>query len=206
MYIIEKRRRTAIAGIGLSLAVLAVSAMYYQQQKTLVEDTPVFQMQETILTLPVVEAEELIEVPMLVNANQVMNYYDSSKSEGELMHALTHYEGVYRPSQSVCYSMDGKVFEVTAMVSGTVSEVYTDELMGKSVAVDVGNGLVITYQSLSNVQVIPGQMIQQFEVLGLASENKFHEDLGIHVQITAHKDGQLIDPEQLIHQKVSEIN
>ena len=92
------------------------------------------------------------------------------------------------------------------MVSGTVSEVYTDELMGKSVAVDVGNGLVITYQSLSNVQVIPGQMIQQFEVLGLASENKFHEDLGIHVQITAHKDGQLIDPEQLIHQKVSEIN
>ena len=92
------------------------------------------------------------------------------------------------------------------MVSGTVKEVYTDALMGKSIEVDAGNGLVITYQSLSSTNVIAGEVVQQSQVLGLAGENSFNSQLGIHVQITAHKDGQLIDPESLIHQKVSEIN
>jgi len=208
MYIIEKKRRkTAFAGIVLSLAVLAVSAMYLEQQKNLMKDTEVFYEQEIpVLALPEFEKEEIIEVPMLVNADQIMNYYDASKSEGELVHALTHYEGVYRPSQSVCYSFDGKVFEVTSMISGTVTDIYEDALMGKSVEVDAGHGLVITYQSLSDVQVSKGDAVQQFQVLGLAGKNIYHEDLGIHVQITAHKDGQLIDPETLIHQKVSEFN
>lgn len=207
MNIVKKKRRNLFFGlVGLSLAVLMISALYLEEQKKQMKTELVFQESE-VLNLPVIErSEELIEVPMKVNAEKVISFYASDKEENELMQAVSEYQGVWRPSQSVCYSFSNKVFEVTAMVSGKVSEIYQDELMGKCVEVDCGNGLVITYQSLSNVNVILNQTVRQFDLIGLAGENSYHSALGVHAQITAHLNGELVDPEKLIHSKVSELN
>lgn len=206
MNIVKKRRNLFFGLFGLSLAMLLISVLYLEEQKKQQDTELVFQQTE-VLHLPVIEkSEELIEVPMKVNAEQVISFYESSKEDDELMKAVSEYQGIWRPSQSVCYSFSNKVFEVTAMVSGTVKEVYQDELMGKCVEVDSGNGLVITYQSLSNANVLPNQEVRQFEVIGLAGENSYHAALGVHAQITAHLNGKLIDPEGLIHRKVSELN
>ncbi len=206
MNIVKKRRNLFVGLFGLSLAMLLISVLYLDEQKKQVKTELVFQEKE-VLQLPVIEkSEELIEVPMKVNAEKVISFYESGKDENELMQAVSEYQGIWRPSQSVCYSFSNKVFEITAMVSGTVSEIYQDELMGKCVEVDCGNGLVITYQSLSNVNVLVNQAVRQFEVIGLAGENSYHAALGVHAQITAHLNGELIDPEQLIHNKVSELN
>ena len=207
MYIIEKKRRkTAFAGIVLSLAVLLCSALYLKDIKDREVPELVFSENSVLMLPEIIHEDELIDLPMRINAQRVVSYFDVSKSDEELVSAVTEYQSVYRPSQSVCYSFEGKVFEVTAMASGTVSEIYTDELMGKCVEVDCGNGLLITYQSLSSVSVSLNQNVAQYDMIGLAGENSYHADLGIHAQITAHKDGKLIDPESLLHLKVEEIN
>ena len=201
----EKRRiKMALSCIVLSLCMLAVSMMYLKQQRSLTQSEPVFQQSE-VLNLPEIE-ERVVELPMRVNAQKVMNYYDSSKSDAEKSMAVSEYEGVYRPSHSVCYSYDGKVFEVTAMAAGMVIDVYEDELMGRCVEVDHGNGLVITYQSLSSTPLHPDDIIMQYDLIGTAGENRYYAQLGIHAQITAHVNGQLVDPESLLQCKVSEIN
>ena len=170
------------------------------------ESETVFQTNE-VLHLPVVSVEEeRIEVPMKINAERIVGFFDSSKSEDELMSSVTEFEGVWRPSQSVCYSFSNKVFEVTAMASGKVTDVYQDDLMGKCVEVDCGNGLVITYQSLSSTNVAVNQKISQFDLIGLAGENSYYSQLGIHAQVSAHLNGKLIDPESLLQVKVSDLN
>ena len=199
-----KRNRTmAWTCIVLSLCVLAVSMLYLDQQSTLNLSLPVFEESE-VLMLPELK-ENRIDVPMLVDGYKVMSYYDASKSEAERSMAISEYEGVYRPSQSVCYSYDGKVFEVTAMISGVVIDVYEDELMGRCVEVDHGSGFVVTYQSLSSIAVLVGDSLNQYDVIGLAGENRYFSQLGIHAQITAHLNGELVDPEAFLQLKVSEI-
>ena len=86
-----------------------------------------------------------------------------------------------------------------------VTDVYEDELMGKCVDVDHGSGLVVSYQSLSSTLLNAGDQVSQFDVIGLAGENRYYAQLGIHAQITAHLNGQLVDPESLIDRKISEI-
>ena len=200
-----KRNRTvAWTCIALSLCVLAVSMLYLDQQTTLNLSVPVFE-ENAVLTLPAL-SENRIAMPMRIDAYKVMNYYDASKSEADRSMAVSEYEGVYRPSQSVCYSYEGKVFEVTAMISGVVTDIYEDELMGRCVEVDHGSGLVITYQSLSSTSLNINDQVHQYDVIGLAGENRYYSQLGIHAQISAHLHGELVDPESLIECKLSEID
>ena len=206
MNIIKRKRNLFYGLLGLSLAVLMVSALYLEEIKKQESAENVFQSRE-VLSLPVVSVQEqVIELPMRVNANLLVGYFDSSKSEDELMKAVTEFEGVWRPSQSVCYGFSNKVFEITAMISGKVTDIYQDELMGKCVEVDSGQGLVITYQSLSQTNVVLNQEVAQFDLIGLAGENSYHSDLGVHAQITAHLNGRLIDPESLIECKISDLD
>lgn len=202
MYNAKRKRRMAWMTIGLSVCVLACSMLYLDQQRQ--NGTVLVFHENEVLSLPAI-VESRIEMPMNINAQKVMSYYEASKSEDELLQSVSEYEGVYRPSQSVCYSYNGKVFEVIAMFSGVVTDVYEDELMGKCVDVDHGSGLIVSYQSLSSTSLNAGDQVIQSDVIGLAGENRYYAQLGIHAQITAHLDGQLVDPESLIYRKVSEI-
>lgn len=143
-------------------------------------------------------------LPYNVNATTVTYFYDKEKDKSILENAIVEFEGVYRPSQGVDYFFEDKVFEVMAMLSGKVVEVKDDNLMGKSVTVE-SDGLSLTYQSLSKVNVQVGQDVLQSTSIGLAGENLYNHSLGIHLHIVAEKDGQLVDPEMLIGKKRSEL-
>ena len=68
-----------------------------------------------------------------------------------------------------------------------------------------GEDLEITYQSLSQVSVKKDQVVNQNDVLGLAGENIYNKDLGIHLHVVVQKDGKLIDPATVIGMKPAEI-
>ena len=150
-------------------------------------------------------ADETVAAPFAINAKEVLHFFDKTKSEDVLSQAVTEFEGVYRPNQGLDYAYDGKVFEATAMLGGTVTEVKEDAMFGKSVTVKTGEDLEITYQSLSQVSVKKDQVVNQNDVLGLAGENVYNKDLGIHLHVVVQKDGKLIDPATVIGMKPAEI-
>ena len=92
--------------------------------------------------------------------------------------------------------------EVLHFFDKTKSE---DVMFGKSVTVKTGEDLEITYQSLSQVSVKKDQVVNQNDVLGLAGENIYNKDLGIHLHVVVQKDGKLIDPATVIGMKPAEI-
>lgn len=207
MYVYERKsNKTKVTlMVGFTILFLFVCALLvWQQNNDQVLSVAKEENQNVRLNLPLVTHEESITLPYAINASVLTHFFDASKDKDILENAVVEFEGVYRPSQGVDYGFDDKVFEVTAMVSGTVIDIKEDSLMGKSVIVE-SEGITITYQSLSAVSVEKGDVIGQSTVLGLAGENLISQELGIHLHVVAEKDGKLIDPASLIGQKISDI-
>ena len=95
------------------------------------------------------------------------------------------------------------VFEVTAVLDGTVLDVREDELMGKTVEIKHKDGAYIsTYQSLSEVSVKKGDTVTQGQVIGKSGENTIDKEMGNHLHFEFYKDGTVVDPAKYFEQKV----
>ena len=85
--------------------------------------------------------------------------------------------------------------EVVAMYDGLVVDVDEDVQMGYYVTIDHGDGVVATYASLSNVQVVEGQQIKQGDTLGAVSTSMGNEcENGAHLHLEVYKDEEVVDP------------
>ena len=245
MYMYEKKStKGKAAAVILMTMILILISGFFIANSTLFNNRPVLPVNQpdavASLHIPVVlPADETVAAPFAINAKEVLHFFEKTKSEDVLAQAVTEFEGVYRPNQGLDYAYDGKVFEATAMLGGTVTEVKEDAMFGKSVTVKTGEDLEITVsdngagmtpemiqsvmagrarnngedrystgiasQSLSQVSVKKDQVVNQNDVLGLAGENIYNKDLGIHLHVVVQKDGQLIDPATIIGMKPAEI-
>lgn len=154
--------------------------------------------EEMVISLP--DKEAIIQLPFMVEAAIVNEYYDGSEHN---VPDVSVFEGVYRPNQGIAYAYNGEPFEVLNMVDGVVSEVKQDAIFGNSISLSSGK-LVITYQSLDALHFKKGDTIKAGEVLGKASTNAYHADLGNHLHLVVTCDGKLIDPKMILLQKVSD--
>ena len=85
--------------------------------------------------------------------------------------------------------------EVVAMYDGLVVDVDEDIQNGYYVTIDHGDGVVATYASLSNVQVVEGQQVKQGDTLGAVSTSAGNEcENGAHLHLEVYKDNEVVDP------------
>lgn len=210
MYVYQKKntKSKALTVVGLTLVLIVICGAFLanyilNQNKYL----PISAKDPSlpVLTLPsTVKVDEVAVLPFAINAKQVNVFFEASKSEEKLGKAITNFEGVYRPNQGIDYSFDSKVFEVTSILSGKVVEIKEDAILGKSVVIEQ-DGLKITYQSLSKVNVKKDQVVKQKDVIGLSGENIYNKDLGIHLHVVVQRGESLIDPELIYGKKLVEI-
>lgn len=84
---------------------------------------------------------------------------------------------------------------VTAMFDGTVIAVDNTYAMGNSVTVDHGNGVVATYASLGDVDVVKGQVLSQGDqigTVGTSASNEFKD--GAHLHLEVKLNDKVVDP------------
>lgn len=211
MYIYEKKnaKGKAAAAVLLTLLLILIFGVFIANSSLFKTGTVLPVSQTNVvqsLKIPSVKvSDEVVNTPYMINAKTALHYFDGTKSDDLLNKAVTEFEGVYRPNQGIDYSYDGKVFETVAMLGGVVSEVKEDPLFGKTVTVTSAQNIEITYQSLSQVSVKKDQTIKQNDVIGLAGENIYNKDLGIHLHVVVLKDGKLVDPENVVGKKPTEI-
>ena len=86
--------------------------------------------------------------------------------------------------------------EVLAMGAGTVTEVFEDGLMGTTVVVDHGNGLVSTYCNLAqDPAVAVGDTVEPGTILGAVGETAIAESgMASHLHLEACLEGEQVDP------------
>ena len=90
--------------------------------------------------------------------------------------------------------------KVKSMTSGTVSQVYNDPMLGATVEIDHGNGLIGFYSNLSeDVAVAKGQTVSAGTVIGSIGDTAEGEiDEETHLHFALKKNGEWIDPIALI--------
>ncbi len=86
--------------------------------------------------------------------------------------------------------------DVYAVMSGKITEVSYNYLMGNVVKLDVGNGLVVVYKSLAgDVPVKVGDTVKQGDVIGkVGNTAKSEVSDGPHLHLETWFNGENVDP------------
>ena len=92
---------------------------------------------------------------------------------------------------------------VVAMYDGTVIDVSESYGMGQIVTIDHGDNVIITYASLSDVEVVKGDVVKQGDVIGAASVTASYEFMdGAHVHLVVEVNGKVVDPTPYVNGEI----
>ena len=93
--------------------------------------------------------------------------------------------------------------KVVAMYDGTVIDVSETYGMGHIVKIDHGNNVVVTYASLSDVEVVKGDVVKQGDTIGAVSVTASYEFLdGAHLHLVVEENGKIVDPTPYVNGEI----
>lgn len=204
------RKRWVLPAVYLAAVAIVLSAFLFMQTndeanqdaKDSTEDGLAVENNDA---LPVTSADETIKMPVAnVDEVEVIGYfYDVNASQEEQEAALVYYNNTYYQNKGIdLASKDKETFDVTAALSGTVTKVEEDELLGYVVQISHDKDVVTHYQSLANVAVSEGSQIKQGDVIGQAGRNMYNKDAGIHVHFEIRHKDVPVNPLNYINQSL----
>ncbi|WP_077298001.1 M23 family metallopeptidase [Virgibacillus pantothenticus] len=158
---------------------------------------------------PVLEQQETIQMPVTnpEEAEIVTKFYDYNAEQEEQEQALVLYNNKYYESDGVnIASASGESFDVVAALSGEVTEVKEDPLLGNVVVLTHEDDVTTYYASLEEVNVKPGSEVKQGDTLGIAGKSVFGKDSGTHVYFELRKNDNEVNPEAYFNQPVSSLS
>ncbi|MGG0276200.1 peptidoglycan DD-metalloendopeptidase family protein [Bacillus rhizoplanae] len=192
-------------------AVILTVALWYQAantKKTPEKNEATPQSVSEIPTMPVTKSSEVVKMPT-ANAAEVVvkkKFYEDKAAAEEQEQALVFYNNTYSANTGIdITAKNGKEFDVTAALSGTVTKAEKDPLLGYVVTVDNGNGVTTFYQSLGSAKVEKGAKINQGEMLGKAGLSEMNKEAGYHVHFEVRKDNVAVNPELYFDKSVADI-
>ncbi|WP_368042540.1 peptidoglycan DD-metalloendopeptidase family protein [Ectobacillus sp. JY-23] len=190
-------------------AVILTATLWYQsadKKETKKPTAPYSQNNEG--AVPVTKATEVVKMPVAKVENAVVKkkFYDPTATPEEQEAALVFYNNTYSANTGIdIASKDGKTFDVTAAISGTVVKSEKDSLLGYVVTVDSGNGITASYQSLEGVALKAGDKVAQGDVIGKAGLSTISKEAGYHVHFELRKDGVAVNPQTFFDKTVADI-
>lgn len=160
------------------------------------EDNPTSYVTSTIL-----EEEE----PVINETNTMINpytdttvtigksYYDYKADAETQEKSIIYHDNTYMQNSGTDFISDN-VFDVVAVLDGSVTDVKEDDTLGKVIEIKHDNGYISIYQSLSEVSVKKGDVITQGQVIGKSGTNELDKDMGNHLHFELYVNGQVVDP------------
>lgn len=134
----------------------------------------------------------------------VKDYYDYSADASKQENSLIYYENTYMQSSGVSYS-NGKQFDVLSVLEGTVQDVKEDLNVGNSITIEHSNGIVSVYQSVSNITVKKGDIINAGFKIATSSTSNISTDLNNHLYFELIIDGVCVNPENYYDKLINEL-
>ncbi|TYS78426.1 peptidoglycan DD-metalloendopeptidase family protein [Rossellomorea aquimaris] len=196
-----------------SAAIIITAILWYQAAGNDVAEDQELGYEEDVQTgnefdRPAVEVNRTMEnfVMPVADENEVViekGFYDANASEQEQEAALIVYDNQYHPNQGIDISLGGKDFDVLAAMSGTVTKVQEDSLLGNMIEVEHDKGIVTRYQSVKDFAVEVGDTVEQGQKLAAASQSLFNEKAGVHVHFEIRKDEVAVNPQEYVNKSLA---
>lgn len=190
-------------GILVILPVLAIGMMLSSDLSATTDEDQYIEENVIDNSRPVVNTTTRIIAPYLDQSVTVgKNYYDYKGEEKSQVNSILKHDNTYIQNTGIDYVSEN-TFDVVAILDGTVTEIKDDETVGKTIEIKHENGLISTYQSLSEVKVKKGDMITQGQVIGISGTNELDKDLGNHLHFEIYENGSSVNPNNYLNKEVS---
>lgn len=121
------------------------------------------------------------------------NYYDYKSDAKDQEKSIVYHDNTYMQNSGIDFVSEN-IFDVVAILDGTVTDVKDDETLGKIVEIKHNNEYISIYQSLSEVSVKKGDTISQGQVLGKSGTNELDKEIGNHLHFEFYANGQVVNP------------
>jgi stage II sporulation protein Q len=122
-------------------------------------------------------------------------FYDFNGKAEDQEAALVFYNNTYQPNTGIDVTIkDDEAFNVVAALSGTVTRVEEDAVLGNVIELEHDKGIVTQYQSVKDIKIKVGDEVKQGQVLATAGQSLFNEKAGTHVHFEIRKDGIAVNP------------
>lgn len=153
--------------------------------------------------LPVTAPVETMQWPVKERGEleMIMPFYEEKAGSDVKQAALIEYGDTFQPHLGLDLArQDDKAFDVVAAMSGKITLVEKNPLVGYQVEITHNNGLVTVYQSLSNVSVQKGSDVKKGDLIAQAGRNELEKDHGthLHFEVRQGTDGASVNPEQYL--------
>lgn len=177
-------------------------------EEPIVDNTPVVpdnpNKEEQVTTVTV----EVVKLPFdeAMSYSVVRKFYERSGTKEDQEKSLIRYGSSYRTSVGTSYATkDNQPFEVTAAISGTVTEVKENPLYGNYVVLEHKDGIKTCYYGLSEVTVSVGATVNQGDKLGTSGTTEIDQDAGNHIYFQILKNNKHLNPEKQIGKKITDL-
>lgn len=154
---------------------------------------------------PVVNTEEKLIRPYSSNSVTInKNFYDREADEKQQQNSIIYYENIYMQNSGVDYKANEE-FDILSILSGTVTNITEDALLGKTVEIRNTNEIIVMYQCLGNVMAKKGDTISQSQVIAKSGTCNLNKDIKQNLHIEIYKNGSVINPEKYYDKPVKDL-
>jgi stage II sporulation protein Q len=128
-------------------------------------------------------------------------FFDTNASNEVRQAAMVEYGDTFTPHMGIDYARpDNQTFDVLAAMSGTVSAVEKNPVIGNLVEITHSNGLVTVYQSLAEIKVAKDQQVKKGDMIAQAGRNELEKEYGVHLhfEVRQGQGGPAVTPEEYL--------
>lgn len=204
-------KRPVLYGIYAFIFVAVLGILYmvdsFMNKTTFNNDENYDYVSDTVIEddVPVVSTKEILIRPYTdASVTIKKDYYDYKATSEKQENAIIFYQNTYIQNSGVAYASNN-VFDVVAVLDGTVNDVKEDELLGKIIEIKHDNNVISVYQSLSEVKVKKGDTVTQGMVIGKSGTSNISKDLGNHLHFELIINGSNVNPESYYDKNISEL-
>jgi stage II sporulation protein Q len=168
-----------------------------------VNDSAVVDNSKTPDALAVSTKAEAMQWPVkdMKELTTSLPFYDTKASNEVRQAAMIVYGDTLTPHVGVdLQKSESETFDVLAALSGKVTAVEQNPIVGNLVEITHSNGLVTVYQSLGEVSVTKNADVKKGDVIAKAGRNDLEKEEGIHLhfEVRQGSGGPAVNPETLI--------
>lgn len=131
------------------------------------------------------------------------DYYEKDTDKQNQENSLIYYQNTYMPNTGILYGNENQ-FDIQAVLEGTVESVNQDDIMGNIITIRHANNLTTTYQSLSTIEVLVGQSVNQGDIIGKSGTNKIAPSNNM-LLFEVNYNGELINPNKIYDKQLNEL-
>lgn len=130
-------------------------------------------------------------------------FYNSEDDSEKQQNSLIYYENTYMPNTGILYESD-EIFDVLAVLQGTVKDIKEDEILGKVLTLE-SNNVTTIYYTLGEIKVKVGDTVNMGDTIATSGISKIESNKQT-LLFEVYMNGVLTNPETLFEKNISELN